>query len=104
MKGVFPLVASLLTFSQKTSGQLVGFLETLFANLGKKGPEIFDQISSIYKLIWILYFCLFVPLLAVNLLYAFWAGGFLGGPKSVANEPAKPKQKGFKAKCVAICK
>jgi len=66
-------------------------MDSIFNMFKAKGPPIFELISKIWTLVWVLYFCFFVPLMLFNLYYAWWASGWFGGPKpSADNDGAVP--------------
>jgi len=66
--------------------QVYKTLETMFGMLSVKGPTIFSDASAVYKLIWVLYFCVIVPFTLGILFYGFWAGGWCGGPQAMGKE------------------
>jgi len=72
-------------------------MTSIFDVFAVKGPEIFDEVSSIYSTLWIVYFCLLIPLTLGTLAYGFWASGYMGGPaaadweEETAEEAARPK-------------
>jgi hypothetical protein len=84
-------------------------MDSVFELLGIKGPEIFDLISLLWKVLWIAYFCIMAPLTLVILYYAFWAGGFFGGPQPLtqdnnnAYEPPKTCWQRLRVCCSCCC-
>jgi hypothetical protein len=72
-------------------------MTSIFDVFAVKGPEIFNEVSSIYSTLWIVYFCLLLPLTVGTLAYGFWASGYMGGPaaadwpEETAEEAARPK-------------
>merc|ERR1719230_2488657 len=55
-------------------------MTSIFDVFAVKGPEIFNDVASLYSLLWIVYFILLLPLTVGILAYGFWASGYLGGP------------------------
>jgi hypothetical protein len=72
-------------------------MTSIFDVFAVKGPEIFDEVASIYSTLWIVYFCLLIPLTLGTLIYGFWASGYMGGPaaadwpEETEEEAARPK-------------
>merc|ERR1719321_2441793 len=86
IKGVLPQAIDAMKFAQKEVGMLSEWMGKMFANLEQKGPEIFNAIASNYTLVWAVYYCIMVPILLLNLFYAFYAGGYFRGPAPVEDE------------------
>jgi hypothetical protein len=77
---IMPLATKTLIFARKEVSKLAKNLDSIFITFEDHGPPIFDTISGLWSTVWSIYFVimLFFPLLL--LFYAFWAGGFFGGP------------------------
>lgn len=89
---VLPLAANAVTFAKKEVFALHKNLHNAFAQLKTKGPTIFETAATTWKIVWILMYCLFVPLTVSLLFYAFWASGYFGGPQPLEgeDEPSPP--------------
>jgi len=97
-----PTAISTLKFARREVSKLSANLDSIFETFEVKGPAIFDKIASYYRTIWTVYFLCLLPLNLLILYYAFWAGGFFGGPEPVVEEEhAAPKS--FREKCVLCC-
>merc|ERR1719247_3607205 len=55
-------------------------MNSIFEMFSTMGPEIFDDISLAYSVLWTVYFVLLLPLTLGTLWYGFWASGYCGGP------------------------
>jgi hypothetical protein len=77
-------------------------MTSIFDVFAIKGPEIFDEVASLYSILWIVYFILLLPLTVGTLAYGFWASGYMGGPAAAdwpeesEEEAARPKTFGDK--------
>jgi hypothetical protein len=75
-------------------------MTSIFDIFAVKGPEIFNDVASLYSLLWIVYFILLLPLTVGILAYGFWASGYMGGPHAAdypeesEEEAARPKSFG----------
>lgn len=67
-------------------------LENIFKVFDDQGPKVFTEISEMYAEIWELYYVSMLILPCALLFYAFWAGGFFGGPgERVNHSPNRPQ-------------
>jgi hypothetical protein len=82
-----PQASKALIFAKKEVSMLGKTLDNIFKVFETKGPELFDAIDYYYAKIWSLYFYLMVTLPASLLFYAFWSGGFFGGPGTRVDQP-----------------
>jgi len=81
-------------------------MTSIFDVFAVKGPEIFDEVSSLYSTLWIVYFCLLLPLTLGTLAYGFWASGYMGGPAAAEWEEEGQEPKSFCDKmsaCYTAC-
>jgi len=62
-------------------------LENIFKVLETTGPKIFNEIDYYYAYIWKMYYMLMITLPCSLLFYAFWSGGFFGGPGTKVDQP-----------------
>jgi len=81
LTNLLPTATKTLTLARREVIKVAGNLDSIFAVFEVKGPSIFDTVAFLYKLIWVLYFFFLAPLTLGLLYYAFWAGGYFGGPK-----------------------
>lgn len=58
-------------------------MNSIFEMFSTMGPEIFDDISLAYSVLWTVYFVLLLPLTLGTLWYGFWASGWMGGPAAI---------------------
>jgi hypothetical protein len=82
-----PQASKALIFAKKEVSMLSKTLENIFKVFETKGPELFDLIDLYYARIWRMYYFLMLTLPASLLFYAFWAGGFFGGPGTKVDQP-----------------
>lgn len=80
MSNVLPQATKTLKFARLEVSKLAANLDSIFEPFQTVGPHVFNEFSRLYRLVWTLYFCILFPLTCALVLYAFWAGGFLGGP------------------------
>jgi len=83
---ILPSGVSALSTAKTDVQQVYKTLESMFSMLSVKGPSIFSEASAVYKLIWILYFCVMLPFALGILYYGFWASGWFGGPQAMGKE------------------
>jgi hypothetical protein len=74
--------------------QVAQNIASIFNVFEVKGPEIFNTISTVYKVLWITYFVLLCLLTCGILWYAFWASGWMGGPKAADDASALVEDEG----------
>jgi hypothetical protein len=94
LTSVLPQASKALIFAKKEVSMLSKTLDNIFKTFKKEGPDVLDEVMDAYGEIWTMYYfvMLFLPL--ALLFYAFWAGGFFGGPGAKVrdqDEPPKPK-------------
>jgi hypothetical protein len=72
-------------------------MRSIFEVFAVHGPQIFTDIALAYKVLWIVYFVLLLPLTLGILWYGMWASGWMGGPspdsypEETEEEAARPK-------------
>jgi hypothetical protein len=81
-----PQASKALIFAKKEVSMLSKTLDNIFKVFEVKGPEIFDAIDHFYAKIWQTYYFLMLVLPCTLLFYAFWAGGFFGGPGTAVDQ------------------
>merc|ERR1719487_2108540 len=79
---LLPMAVKTLKYARKEVSSLASNLDSIFDVMQLKAPPILNQVATLYKTIWILYFCFLFPLTLFVLFYAFWASGYFGGPVS----------------------
>merc|ERR1719440_2054152 len=82
---VLPQASKDLIFAKKEVSMLAKTLENVFNVFDDQGPKIFTEISEMYAEVWELYYVSMLVLPCGLLFYAFWAGGFFGGPGQKVN-------------------
>lgn len=87
-----PTVVDDLKFARTEVSAIAETLDTIFSNFQSSGPPIFEEISSLYSTLWIVYFVVFAVLTASVLFYGFWASGWFGGPKPSSDGDYQPPQ------------
>jgi hypothetical protein len=88
---VLPQATKALIFARKEVSMVGKTLDTIFKGFEKSGPQIFDGVQGAYGSIWSGYYFIMLPLPIALLFYAFWAGGYFGGPGRVGPEDGAPK-------------
>jgi len=104
-----PQASKALIFAKKEVSMLAKTLNSIFKVFEKEGPVILDEVDKMYAHIWKMYFFLMITLPLTMLFYAFWAGGFCGGPgtkvdeKKLRRKNAIQKCQGCIADCCRVC-
>jgi len=75
-----PQASKALIFAKKEVSMLSKTLENIFKEFEVMGPEIFNLVDYYYAKIWTMYYLVMLILPCSLLFYAFWSGGFFGGP------------------------
>eukprot|EP00747_Dinoflagellata_sp_TGD_P213915 gnl/TRDRNA2_/TRDRNA2_86820_c0_seq1.p1 gnl/TRDRNA2_/TRDRNA2_86820_c0~~gnl/TRDRNA2_/TRDRNA2_86820_c0_seq1.p1 ORF type:complete len:875 (+),score=166.63 gnl/TRDRNA2_/TRDRNA2_86820_c0_seq1:2-2626(+) len=92
---ILPQGVEAIKSSRKSVVQLSSTLDLTFENFMNAGPNIFSEIASMTKKIWIIYYCIMVPLTLGLLGFAFWTCGFFaaseGADKAVVEEVNYPE-------------
>mmetsp|Transcript_38433 Transcript_38433/g.96456 ORF Transcript_38433/g.96456 Transcript_38433/m.96456 type:complete len:676 (+) Transcript_38433:201-2228(+) len=97
-----PTATSMLKYARREVSKLYSNLDSTFEVFEVKGPALFNKIAGYYRAIWLLYFLCLLPLNLLILYYAFWSGGYFGGPVPIAeDEHEAPKT--FREKCALCC-
>jgi len=79
-KSILPTVVDDLKFAKQEVSAVSSTLKSIFGMLKTKGSPIFDQVSSLYKMIWTAYYATFLCLTLMLLFYAFWSAGWIYAP------------------------
>jgi hypothetical protein len=107
LTNLLPQAVNSLVFAKKDVTSLAFSLDTVFVTLKANGPDIFDTVAGIWNMIWAIYFVFLLSLGLLLLYYAFWSGGYFGGPRPVddtaAYEPARTWSQRFRVCCCACC-
>jgi len=85
-----PLGIEALVFSRKSVVKVSSTLRSTFENFLNTGPNIFSEISAMTKQIWIIYYCLMIPLTLGLLAFAFWTCGFFDAADGQDKADAAP--------------
>eukprot|EP00448_Togula_jolla_P024583 CAMPEP_0170592890 /NCGR_PEP_ID=MMETSP0224-20130122/13159_1 /TAXON_ID=285029 /ORGANISM="Togula jolla, Strain CCCM 725" /LENGTH=971 /DNA_ID=CAMNT_0010916813 /DNA_START=31 /DNA_END=2946 /DNA_ORIENTATION=- len=101
---MLPTAVDLLKFARKEVSSVSATLDSLFSTLADNGKDTFDQAAYLYKMIWVFYYYIVMPLTLAILYYGFWASGYFGGPKAIEEETEEyePPQT-FMEKCRCCC-
>jgi hypothetical protein len=99
LKSVLPTVVDDLKFAKKEVSSISNLLKSIFSMLKDKGSPIFDQVASLYKMIWTIYYSVFLSLTLLMLVYALWATGFINPPSGDEYIVASPEPGCYNACC-----
>ncbi|CAJ1415318.1 unnamed protein product, partial [Effrenium voratum] len=88
---LLPTAVNTLKDARAEVSKLTAGLDSIFSTFEVKGPTIFNEIASIWTMIWVGYFCFLLPFSLFTLYYGFWANGWFGGPKPMDDEPEGPQ-------------
>eukprot|EP00931_Biecheleriopsis_adriatica_P095884 TRINITY_DN6952_c0_g1_i4.p1 TRINITY_DN6952_c0_g1~~TRINITY_DN6952_c0_g1_i4.p1 ORF type:complete len:886 (+),score=206.35 TRINITY_DN6952_c0_g1_i4:127-2784(+) len=103
LKMCLPTVITNLGTAKEEVQSISALIDSIMSILGQKAPPLFDEISSLYKTIWVLYFAFFATFTATMLFYAFWANGFFGGPSPSAEEESYEPPQTFMERMRTCC-
>jgi len=92
LQGILPQVLKNLDFAKKEVSSVSGVITSVSQILGLKAPPLMEQISKLYKTLWIVYFVFFFLFSFGMLFYGFWSNGFFGGPQVEAAASSEPPQ------------
>lgn len=81
MVKLLPQATDNLKFAKKEIGECAKIMDSVFEGFETKGPEIFDNIAGLWKMLWTLYWVVLLPMTLGLLYYGFWASGYFGGPQ-----------------------
>jgi hypothetical protein len=98
-----PGVVTNVKDARRQISSVAATLSTIFGTFKQNGPPIFDDISALYRMIWVAYFGFFGSLTAGILLYGFWASGWFGGPKASVAESYEPPRT-LRERCMVCCR
>jgi hypothetical protein len=87
-----PAVVDDVGFAREEVSAVAEVLDTVFSNFAVSGPPIFEEVASLYSMLWTVYFVFFALLTVSVLFYGFWASGWFGGPKPSAEEDYEAPQ------------
>merc|ERR1719230_2402517 len=82
-----PQASKALIFAKKEVSMLSKTLDNIFKEFEVMGPEIFNLVDYYYAKIWTMYYLVMLILPSSLLFYAFWSGGFFGGPGTFVDKP-----------------
>lgn len=93
LEHILPQATKALIFAKKEVSMLSKTLNNIFKVFKKEGPDTFNGIDGMYGNVWMLYYFLMLTLPLSMLWYAFWAGGFCGGPGSKIPQEGEDKER-----------
>jgi hypothetical protein len=86
LKQVFPTVIENMKVARTEISAVSKMMDSVFDVFKQKGSPIFQQVKTLYKLLWTVYYIVFVTLTIGILFYGLWASGCFtrccGGPPS----------------------
>jgi hypothetical protein len=82
-----PQASKALIFAKKEVSMLSKTLENIFKVFEVMGPEIMDLVDYYWAKVWTMYYLVMLILPCSLLFYAFWSGGFFGGPGTRVDQP-----------------
>jgi len=110
MMSLLPSAVSCVMTARSDICQVAQMMNSIFEMFSKLGPEIFNDISLAYSVLWTVYFILLLPLTLGTLWYGMWASGWMGGPAAAdwpeesAEEASRPKTFGDRmSTCYSAC-
>mmetsp|Transcript_123817 Transcript_123817/g.361512 ORF Transcript_123817/g.361512 Transcript_123817/m.361512 type:complete len:1048 (+) Transcript_123817:69-3212(+) len=100
---MLPSATDTLKFARKEVSKLYSNLNSIFRIFENKGAQIFDSISSLWRMLWTIYFLFLVSLYPFILFYALWCRGWFSGPQPLTaeEEEAYQKPQTFRESCAA---
>lgn len=104
VQAMLPTAIKYLKFARKEISAVSATMKSIFTTLKLKGLPLFEQVSTLWKVLFVLYFFFLFPLTLLILLYSFWASGYLGGPpQPKAEDDQYVEPKNFFEKCGVCC-
>mmetsp|Transcript_55318 Transcript_55318/g.118956 ORF Transcript_55318/g.118956 Transcript_55318/m.118956 type:complete len:1010 (+) Transcript_55318:71-3100(+) len=107
LDNLLPAAAETLKFARKEVSKAASNMDSIFDVFSVKGPQIFDLVAKLWKILWVLYFFFITPLTCMILFYGLWSGGFFGGPQPIITdddaEPPKTCMERLRCCCSACC-
>jgi len=83
---LLPVATETLKDARTEVSDAASNFNSIFGLFEVNGPAIFNTIAELNSIIWTLYFIFLAPLALLMLYYAFWAGGYFGGPQPIPKE------------------
>jgi CheY-like chemotaxis protein len=90
LANLLPTSVEALKAARREVSRLHSQLGNTFATFQARGPAIFDDAAFYWRIIWCVYFLVLLPLSALMMYYAMWAGGYFGGPEAIHEEVGLP--------------
>lgn len=87
MQSILPAVIDDLKFARKEVSAVSQQLDSIFSMMSFKAPPIFASIASSYRMVWIIFYSMYVAITLGILYYGFWAAGWFGGPQKEQPTP-----------------
>jgi len=103
MSSILPTVITDVKFAKKEVSSVASTLKSIFAMFKSKGTGIFDEVASMYKTVWLMYYIMFFILTLLILFYAFWAYDWFADDDDAAQRAPPPTDRNFCIKCWTGC-
>merc|ERR1719277_2221669 len=102
LNNLVPTAVSTLKDAKTEISEVASYLDNLFELFEITGPATFNMVAEINTIIWTIYYILLAPIALIMLYYAFWAGGYFGGPQPLPkDEDDSERPKTWREKCGA---
>mmetsp|Transcript_97086 Transcript_97086/g.274669 ORF Transcript_97086/g.274669 Transcript_97086/m.274669 type:complete len:1158 (+) Transcript_97086:91-3564(+) len=86
LMNLIPAAVQVLKNARREVSALASNLHNTFTTFQAKGPPVFQQAASLWRMVWSAYFMFLLPLNCLLVYYAMWSGGYFGGPKPIEEE------------------
>jgi hypothetical protein len=103
LRNMLPLASKTIIFARTEVSKLAKNLDSIFETFADKGPPIFQSVAGMWKMAFTLYFFVMLLFPLILLYYAFWAGGWFGGPGTLPEQAEAEVAKQEKGCCATIC-
>jgi hypothetical protein len=103
LRNMLPLASKTIIFARTEVSKLAKNLDSIFETFADKGPPIFQSVAGMWNMAFSLYFFVMLLFPLILLYYAFWAGGWFGGPGTLPEPLEAEAAKQEKGCCSTIC-
>jgi hypothetical protein len=103
LRNMLPLASKTIIFARTEVSKLAKNLDSIFETFADKGPPIFKQVAGMWNMAFQLYFFVMLLFPLIMLYYAFWAGGWFGGPGTLPEPLEAEVAKQEKGCCATVC-
>jgi len=90
LTNLVPTATNTLKLARTQVSKAAENMDSVFTMFEARGPEIFNNIASYWRLIWSLYFFFLLPMSIMMCYYGFWASGYCGGPQPFDESETPP--------------